>query len=98
MGIKLLATMLLALTAAVIPGQLKRRRHNQVGDRAELQRNHNNAAACTRDGSRPSARPNNNPLGTNLSPPEAAILGDVHYICTDSLCREFHDQRVGGAG
>jgi hypothetical protein len=28
-------------------------------------------------------RPNNNPLGAGLSPPQAAILGQVHYICSN---------------
>jgi hypothetical protein len=30
-------------------------------------------------------RPNNNPLGVGLGPPEAAILGHVHYICSGSF-------------
>jgi hypothetical protein len=41
-------------------------------------------------------RPNNNPLGQNLSPPEAAILGQVHYTCTIPDDGSFTISQSGG--
>jgi|SwirhirootsSR2_FD_contig_41_6575173_length_696_multi_2_in_0_out_0_1 hypothetical protein len=40
-------------------------------------------------------RPNNNPLGVGLGPPEAAILGEIHYICSGSF-GSFTVRQSGG--
>jgi hypothetical protein len=79
MGIKLLVTMLVALT--VIPASAS------AADTTRWLTDPSCSATtttltCTGKGAG-LQRPNNNPLGVGLSPPEAAILGEVHYTCSN---------------
>ncbi len=94
MGIKLLATMLLALTAAVIPAS------SSAADTVRWVVEPSCTATtttitCTGTGAG-LQRPNNNPLGHNLSPPQAAILGQVHYTCTIPEDGSFTISQSGG--
>ena len=94
MGIKLLVTMLLALTAAVIPAS------SSAADTTRWVTEPSCSATtttitCTGKGAG-LQRPNNNPLGHNLSPPQAAILGQVHYTCTIPDLGSFTISQSGG--
>ena len=94
MGIKLLATMLLALTAAGIPAS------SSAADTVRWVTEPSCTATtttitCTGTGAG-LQRPNNNPLGHNLSPPQAAILGQVHYTCTIPEDGSFTISQSGG--
>ena len=82
MGIKLLVTMLLALVAAVIPAS------SSAADTTRWLTYPScsataTALTCTGKGAG-LQRPNNNPLG-GVYLPDVAILGQVHYICSDPV-------------
>jgi hypothetical protein len=93
MGIKLLVTMLVALTAAVISAS------SSAADTTRWVTEPSCSATtttltCTGKGAG-LQRPNNNPLG-GIYPPEAAILGQVHYTCTIPDFGSFTISQSGG--
>ena len=84
MGIKLLVTMLLGLTAAVIPAS------SSAADTTRWLTEPSCTATTTTLTCTGKAaglqRPNNNPLGgVDGFLPDVAILGQVHYICSDPV-------------
>jgi hypothetical protein len=80
MRIKLLVTMLVALPAAVIPASASAADTTRWVTEPSCTAT-TTTLTCTGKGAG-LQRPNNYPLPFALSPPEAAILGQVHYICT----------------